>query len=213
MGVKKPARAKAPKAPKAKTAAKGLGDKAADLRSRVKVTKSMGAGLAFAAVVVVAGVVMFAGRDSAERAEAATSAAASSDSSDVPAQPSTPIRAIAGVPTKTKKPAPPKARTEDAPKSVDVPKTAADLPDAVVIEGCLEQNGDNFRLKNTTGEDAPRSRSWKSGFLKKGSRPVDVVDWNNRLKNHVGERISVSGMFVDGEMRVRTLRRVAATCE
>ena len=209
MGVKKSARAKAPKT---KATAKRLGDKAADLRSRVKVTKAMGAGLAFAAVVVVAGVVMFAGRDSGERAEAATSAAAPSDTSDVPSQPSTPIRAIAGVPAKTKKAAPPKARTEDSPKSVDVPKTAAEMPDAVVVEGCLEQNGDGFRLKNTTGEDAPKSRSWKSGFLKKGSRPVDVVDWNNRLKNHVGERVSVSGMFVDGEMRVRTLRRVAATC-
>ena len=210
MGVKKSARAKTPKA---KATAKRLGDKAADLRSRVKVTKAMGAGLAFAAVVVVAGVVMFAGRDSGERAEAATSAAAPSDTPDAPAQPSTPIRAIAGVPAKTKKPAPPKSRTEDSPKSVDVPKTAAEIPDAVVIEGCLEQNGDGFRLKNTTGEDAPKSRSWKSGFLKKGSRPVDVVDWNNRLKNHVGERVSVSGMFVDGEMRVRTLRRVAATCD
>ena len=210
MGVKKSARAKTPKA---KATAKRLSDKATGLRSRVKVTKAMGAGLAFAAVVVVAGVVMFAGRDSGERAEAAASAAAPSDTSDVPAQPSTPIRAIAGVPAKTKKPAPPKVRTEDSPKTVDVPKTAAEMPDAVVVEGCLEQNGDGFRLKNTTGEDAPKSRSWKSGFLKKGSRPVDVVDWNNRLKNHVGERVSVSGMFVDGEMRVRTLRRVAATCD
>jgi hypothetical protein len=208
MGVKKPARAKAPKA---KATAKRLGDKAADLRSRVKLTKAMGAGLAFAAVVVVAGVVMFAGWDSGERAE--TTAVAAADDAPAPEPPSTPIRAIAGVPAKAKKPAPPKARTEDAPKSVDVPKTAADLPDAVVIEGCLEQNDAGFRLRNTTGQDAPKSRSWKSGFLKKGARPVDVVDWNNRLKNHVGERISVSGMFVDGEMRVRTLRRVAATCD
>lgn len=209
MGVKKPARAKTSRA-KSTVSAKRLSARAAGLRSRVKLTKTMGAGLAFAAVVVVAGVVMFAGWDSGERAEAAV-AAAPADMPDAPAQTSTPIRAIAGVPAKTKKPAP-KARTEDAPGSVQVPKTAADLPDAVVIEGCLEQNGDGFRLKNTTGEDAPKSRSWRSGFLKKGSRPVDVVDWNNRLKNHVGERISVSGMFVDGEMRVRTLRRVSIAC-
>ena len=163
MGVKKPARAKAPKA---KATAKRLGDKAADLRARVKLTKAMGAGLAFAAVVVVAGVVMFAGRDSGERAEAAA-VAAPEEAFAPPPSASDPIRAIAGVPAKTRKPAP-KARTEDAPKSADVPKTAADLPDAVVIEGCLEQNGEAFRLKNTTGEDAPKSRSWKSGFLKKG---------------------------------------------
>jgi hypothetical protein len=207
MGVKKSARAKAPRA---KGTAKRLTEKAAGLRSRVKLTKAMGAALAFAGVVVVAGVVMFAGRDSGERAEA-DAIAAQTDAPAVQSQPATPIRAIAGVPAKTKK-APPKARPADAPNSTAVPRTAGELPDAVMIEGCLEQSGETFRLKDTTGEDAPKSRSWRSGFLKKGARPVDVVDWNNRLKNHVGERISVSGMFVDGEMRVRTLRRVSATC-
>jgi hypothetical protein len=204
MAVKKSARAKTPRT---KATAKRLSEKAAGLRARMKLTKAMGAGLAFAAVAVVAGVVMFAGSDSDEQPEA-VAVAAQSDSAAV--QPATPIRAIAGVPAKTRKTAP-KVRSAEAP-SAAAPKTAADLPDAVVIEGCLEQSGEAFRLKDTAGEDAPKSRNWRSGFLKKGSRPVGIVDWNNRLKNHVGERISVSGMFVDGEMRVRSLRRVAATC-
>jgi len=203
MGVKKSARAKT-SAP-AKAAAKAAPARATDAKQRVTLTKRVGLGMALVGIAIIAGVVMFAGRDSAERAEAL--AVAASEDAAVPTQPVKPIRAIAGVPGKKK--TPPKARPADAPAA---PKTASELPDAVMLEGCLEQSGQTFRLKNTAGEGAPKSRSWKSGFLKKGSRPVDVVDWNNRLKDHVGQRISVSGMFVDGEMHVRTLRRVASSC-
>lgn len=178
-----------------------------EARSRWGWTKTVGVGVACVAVAAVAGFMMFNGGDSGERAEAAA-VAAQPDSPAVQPQ-RKPIRAIAGVPRKT---ASPKARAAEAPGAPVAPRTASEVPDAAVIEGCLEQAGQTFRLKNTSGEDAPKTRSWKSGFLKKGTRPVDVVDWNDRLKDHVGERITVSGMFVDGEMHVRTLRRVAASC-
>jgi hypothetical protein len=179
-----------------------------DASTRSGWTRMLGAGAAFAAVAAIAGVVMFGGRDSAAGAEAAA-VAAQPEAPAAPPQPVKPIRAIAGVPGKK---TPPKARPATAAGSPAVPRTASEIPDAVMIEGCLEQTGQTFRLKDTSGEGAPRSRSWKSGFLKKRTRPVDVVDWNNRLKDHVGERVSVSGMFVDGEMRVSTLRRVAVMC-
>ncbi len=207
MGVKKSARAKT--SPAAKAAAKPAGSaRPADAKKRLVLTKTVGAGVALVGIAIVAGVVMFAGRDSAERAEAAA-VAAPADAAGAQSQPAKPVRAIAGVPGKK---ASAKTRTADTPSSPAAPKTASELPDAVMLEGCLEQAGEAFRLKDTAGEDAPKSRSWKSAFLKKGSRPIDVVDWNNRLKDHVGQRISVSGMFVDGEMHVRTLRRVAASC-
>ena len=88
-------------------------------------------------------------------------------------------------------------------------------PTPVTITGCLERDDETFRLKNTSGADAPRSRSWKSAFLKKGSAPVEVVDASKRLKltNHVGQRVSVTGTLSDGEMRVRSMRRIAASCK
>lgn len=91
---------------------------------------------------------------------------------------------------------------------------AVSTPEMVTIAGCLAQDGDTFRLKDTTGADAPRTRSWKSGFLKKSAAAVEVVDASRRLKltNHVGERISVTGTLVDGEMQVRSLRRVSTSC-
>jgi hypothetical protein len=85
---------------------------------------------------------------------------------------------------------------------------------AVTITGCLEQDDETFRLKNTTGDQAPKARSWKSGFLKKNSASIEVVDASNKvqLPNHVGQRVVVTGMLVDREMQVRSLRRVATSC-
>jgi ABC-type uncharacterized transport system auxiliary subunit len=88
--------------------------------------------------------------------------------------------------------------------------------EAVTITGCLEERKDHtFRLKDVTGADAPKSRGWKSGFLKKGSATIDLVDAANRtkLESHVGQQISVTGMLADKEMQVRSLQRVAESCD
>jgi hypothetical protein len=84
----------------------------------------------------------------------------------------------------------------------------------VTITGCLEREDDGFRLKNTSGTDAPKSRSWRSGFLKKGSASVDVVDPPKklRLSEHVGERVSMTGVLVDRDIQVRSMHRVAPSC-
>lgn len=94
------------------------------------------------------------------------------------------------------------------------PKAPVQEAAAVTITGCLERNDEAFRLKDTAGSDAPKGRSWKSGFLKKGSSQIDVVDAANRVKlpNYVGQRVSVTGTLVDREMQVHSLQRVAESC-
>lgn len=84
----------------------------------------------------------------------------------------------------------------------------------VTITGCLERSDETFRLKDTSGADAPRSRSWKTAFLKKRSASLEVVDASNRLKmnNYVGQRISLTGTLVDREMHARLLEPVAPSC-
>ena len=93
-------------------------------------------------------------------------------------------------------------------------ETTATVTPPVTITGCLEQKDDAFRLKDTSGDDAPRARSWKSGFLRKAPSAVNVVDASNRfrLSTHVGERVSVTGVLVEREMKVRSLHKVAAAC-
>lgn len=85
---------------------------------------------------------------------------------------------------------------------------------AVTITGCLERDDETFRLKDTSGLDAPKSRSWKSGFLRKRSATIELVAADRvKLTDHVGERVSVTGMLQDREMQVRSLQRLAASCK
>jgi hypothetical protein len=86
---------------------------------------------------------------------------------------------------------------------------------SATIAGCLERDGDTFLLKDTDGTNAPKARTWKSGFLKKGTPRISVLDMSNRLNliGHVGKRVSISGTLADREMQARSVRRVAGTCD
>jgi hypothetical protein len=102
---------------------------------------------------------------------------------------------------------------EPADPSPSSEKAAAAVP--ATIAGCLERNENTFWLKNVAGDDAPKSRSWKSGFLRKKAPPVELVDrggLTNRLATYVGRRIETTGALVDREMRVKSLR-VLGPCE
>ena len=103
---------------------------------------------------------------------------------------------------------------EAEPKAA-VQEFAAATNAVTTVSGCLERDGDAFRLKDTTGTEVPTSRSWRSGFLKKGPASIEIVDAANSLSlsNHVGQRVSVSGTLEDREMQARSLRRVSTSCD
>jgi hypothetical protein len=84
----------------------------------------------------------------------------------------------------------------------------------VTITGCLERDDDTFRLKDATGVNAPKARSWKTGFIKKGPAAIEIIDAAHRLKltDLVGRRVSVTGVLVDREMRARSVQRIAPSC-
>jgi len=84
----------------------------------------------------------------------------------------------------------------------------------VTIEGCLERADDTFRLTDTAGTNAPTSRSWKSGFLKKRPSAIEVRDSVKRvnLASHVGQRVSVTGTLVDRQLRVGSLQPISLSC-
>jgi hypothetical protein len=106
------------------------------------------------------------------------------------------------------------ATAENAPPAELARKAPEPNSTQVTITGCLERADDTFRLKDATGVEAPRSRSWKSGFLKKGPASIEIVDTANGLKlpDHVGQRVSVTGNLIDRAMHVRSMQRVAASC-
>lgn len=90
-----------------------------------------------------------------------------------------------------------------------------DEPLSTTVTGCLVRDDGIFQLKDTDGEHAPKARSWKSGFIKKSSAAIDVVDTGSRLRlgSHVGYRVSVSGTLADREMQARTMRATSERCD
>jgi len=115
----------------------------------------------------------------------------------------------AAVKTAAPVPAPPTSGNSES-----TPRTVEPSGGPVTITGCLEQVDNGFRLKNTEGADAPKARSWKSGFLKRTSARIDIVDTSHRwnLPGHVGQRVSVAGTLVDREVHIQSLSRVSSTC-
>ena len=94
--------------------------------------------------------------------------------------------------------------------AVEAPAGAVEPDGVITLTGCLQHDDGTFRLKDTNGADAPKSRSWKSGFLKKRAANVEVVDSANRLRlpSHVGQRVTVTGVLLDREMRARAVQRL-----
>jgi hypothetical protein len=92
---------------------------------------------------------------------------------------------------------------------------AAAQGEAATIIGCLELDDETFRLKDTEGDEAPKARSWKSGFLRRSNTAVEVVDVADRLRlsTHVGHRISLTGTLIDREIQARSVKMVAASCD
>jgi hypothetical protein len=87
----------------------------------------------------------------------------------------------------------------------------------VTITGCLEVSpaDHEFRLSETDGVNAPRSRSWRTGFLKKRSAPVALVGSPDpqALQQQVGKRVAATGLLTSREMKVSSLRVVSPSCD
>jgi hypothetical protein len=90
-------------------------------------------------------------------------------------------------------------------------------PTPVTLTGCLEVSvdRDEFRLSDTDGLDAPRSRSWRTGFLKKRPTPVALVEPPDPrgLQIQVGKRVAATGRLIDRELRVSSVRVVSPSCD
>lgn len=129
-------------------------------------------------------------------------------------------------------PAPERARSTPAPATERKPPPAAEavasderepldgvttgpMPTLVTLTGCLVRSDKDFRLNDTSGVNAPKARSWKSGFLAKRPASISIVPSSSQLplSKHVGERVTVSGTLIERQMQVRTLRRVSASCD
>jgi hypothetical protein len=114
-------------------------------------------------------------------------------------------------PERTKSPAAP------LPLGVKTPSPSAitsEAPESVTVTGCLVKNSDGFSLKDASGADLSKARSWRTGFFKKRSPRLDVVAASSTVKlpDYVGQRVSANGVLTDNALRARALRLVGSTC-
>lgn len=121
-------------------------------------------------------------------------------------------------PAKLEMPKPEAAKPEAAKPApvATVAKTAAvpepTTQEPVTITGCLAQNNDGFWLKDASGAELSKSRSWRTGFFKKSAPRVDVVASGGMLSSYVGHRVAATGVLTDHELRARSVRSIARSC-
>jgi len=103
-----------------------------------------------------------------------------------------------------------------APAAQSNPSESASQTAAVTITGCLEStiDGHQYRLTDTEGADAPKARSWRSGFLNKRSAPVELVEFSelSDLRKYVGHRVAATGVLTSRELHVRSLESAGPSC-
>jgi hypothetical protein len=104
----------------------------------------------------------------------------------------------------------------ETPASPATTSTGIVVPAPVTITGCLEvsTDGDTFRLSDVEGADAPKSRSWRTGFFKKRPAPVVLVEPADRqaLTANVGHRVAATGQLASRELKVSSLRVIGSSC-
>ena len=104
------------------------------------------------------------------------------------------------------------ARTEPAAATVE--HFADDVSPSVTIAGCVERDRKSFWLKSVSGDDVPRTRSWKSGFFRKRASSLALTDATDGvgLEGYVGQRVAATGRLANGELRAISLQQLADSC-
>lgn len=87
---------------------------------------------------------------------------------------------------------------------------------SVTVSGCLQADGKAFKLTDVKGPQAPKGRSWKTGFIKKTTKNnVEVVSASSNVKlmDHVGRQVTVVGVTADDDqIKATSIKRMAASC-
>lgn len=94
-------------------------------------------------------------------------------------------------------------------------KTPKKANESVTLTGCLQSSGSKYVLTDLKGDKAPKGRNWKTGFITKTTKDVEVVSSASgpKLKDHVGHQVTLTGVR-NGETHVqaRSIKQVSSSC-
>ena len=86
-------------------------------------------------------------------------------------------------------------------------------PGSITLTGCLEASGRKYMLTDLEGTTAPKGRNWKTGFVTKKSKDMEVVAMSGvKLGDHIGHKVSVVGVRNDTHLQARSIKQLAASC-
>jgi hypothetical protein len=107
------------------------------------------------------------------------------------------------------------ASQQKADQKIAPTKAATKSIPQATLTGCLQAHGSKYVLTDLQGYVGPTSRSWKTGFIKKSQKDIEVVSESStlKLKDHVGHQITVTGVQ-DHPVRVkaRSIKQLAPSC-
>jgi hypothetical protein len=132
------------------------------------------------------------------------------------------VQSAAAAQTKAPAKAPVKAAAAKAAPAKALPAKALPAkavapadPASITLTGCLQANGPKYMLTDTEGPKAEKGRSWKTGFITKKSKDVEVVASSASVKlgDFRGHKVSVVGVR-DGEahLKARTIKQLVGSC-
>lgn len=101
-----------------------------------------------------------------------------------------------------------------APSRTESKGRVVGVSDTVTYVGCLRaDHGQKFMLTDIGGKNAPKARSWKTGFILKRPANVEVVGTKGmKLKDHVNHTVQVTGHKSGGHVNAESLKLVGSTC-
>ena len=107
------------------------------------------------------------------------------------------------------------ASAKAAPAKAAPAKAAPAVPaGSITLTGCLEADGRKYLLTDLEGAQAPKGRSWKTGFVTKTAKDVEVTPSSSvKLGDHIGRKVSVVGVrHDDTHLQARSITQLAASC-
>ena len=111
---------------------------------------------------------------------------------------------------------PPQAPAKAAPAKAAAAKVVVapvQSSNSVTLTGCLEADGRKYMLTDLEGTQAPKGRSWKTGFVTKKSKDMEVVATSGvKLGDHIGHKVSVVGVQNATHLQARSIKQLAAFC-
>jgi hypothetical protein len=95
---------------------------------------------------------------------------------------------------------------------LEADRAPAQSPAPVSMTGCLRASRSGYVLTGLRGNQAPKARNWKTGYIMTTRDFVVSPTAGVKLQDHIGRQVTVVGVVDGTRITARTIRRIATSC-